>query len=222
MTATDLDVMTSELMLAYSSEPKPPLLYADCKSHLGQYGVVDWGRRERFYRIRVTKEFDNYVECRFIDLGPCHKISKTKIFTPLKNLKCFRNPPFGIYCMIEDVKLSDADWGKLIYEKNISVKITKRVKDVYSVTLTEDTCNQEISKAIYLKTSPTSTNSELTNETTWISAGRIESSSGPFTVEMLSPESSHMTNIPSTSGGQKPEALQYADSRVEVSCVIKR
>jgi hypothetical protein len=72
------------------------------------------------------------------------------------------------------------------------------------------------------KTSPISTSGELTNGTTWFSAGEIESSSGQFTVETLSPEFSYMTNnMPSTSGGQKPEALPYADSQVEVTCVIE-
>ena len=63
----------------------------------------------------------------------------------------------------------------------------------------------------------------LKNGTTWIPTGEIESSSGRFTVEILSPDPSYMTNnMPSTSGGQKHEALSDADSRVEVSCVIER
>jgi hypothetical protein len=150
----DLDDMASELMLAYSSDSNPPLLYADAKSHLGHYGVVHWDEDDKFYRIRVIEEFVNDAQVLFVDFGYCVKIPRCKIFAPLESLTCFRKSPFGIRCKIDDVTLPLADWSKLVFEKKIIVKIGKCSNEVYSVTLTGDLRNKEIANAISSMTSP--------------------------------------------------------------------
>lgn len=158
--------MTAELMVAYSSDPNPPLLYADVKSHLGHFGVVHWDEDKNFYRIRVNQELVNDAEVRFIDYGNCLQIARCKILAPLEGLTCFRHPPFGIYCKIDgDVMLSNIEWGELIFEKSIKVKIGSCVDGIYSVTLTDDPCNKEIVKAISSKISPVCNlkSGELTN-----------------------------------------------------------
>ena len=155
--------MTKKMMLAYSSDPNPPLLYADDESHLWHYGVVDCGKYEKFYRIRVIEEFENEVKFEFVDYGNSAHITKNKIFAPLESLTCFRNPPFGIRCKIDDVTLSLADWSELFLDKKIRVKIGKFQDEVYSVTLTNESCNHEIAKVLFSKSSTKSTIGELTN-----------------------------------------------------------
>jgi hypothetical protein len=68
---------------------------------------------------------------------------------PLEGLTSFRHPPFAIHCKIDgDVMFSIPNWSDLMYEKNINVKIGSCVDGIYSVTLTNDPCNNEIAKVI--------------------------------------------------------------------------
>ncbi len=141
--------MVAELTMAYSTYPSPPLLYADVKSHLGHFGVIHWDEDKKFYRICVTKELVNDAEVRFIDYGNSLLIPRCKIFAPLEGLTCFRNPPYGIHCKIEGgVMQSIPNWRTLLFEKQIKVKIGSLVDGIYSVTLTDDSCNNDIAKAI--------------------------------------------------------------------------
>jgi tudor domain-containing protein 1/4/6/7 len=142
--------MASELKLAYSSDSNI-ILYADAKSHLGHYGVVQWDADENFYRIRVVEEFVNDAKVLFVDYGSYEEIPKCDIFAVFESLTCFCKSPFGIRCKIDDVTLPLADWSKLILEKKIKVKIGKCVDGIFYVTLAEDPCNNFIAKVISTK-----------------------------------------------------------------------
>lgn len=69
MPVKDLNDMFAELTMAYSTDPNPPLLYADVISHLWHYAVIHWDEDNKFYQIRVIKELVNDAEVQFIDYG---------------------------------------------------------------------------------------------------------------------------------------------------------
>lgn len=146
----ELDKMTNELDKVYSSVSFPPLLYADVKSHLWEYGVLKWDEFQMYYRVRVTKELVNDAEVLFIDYGNSIRISRSKILAPLECLTLFRQPPFGIHCQLEnDVTVSITEWRNLIVEKLTKVKIGKCTDSICYVTFTNDPCNDEIAKILF-------------------------------------------------------------------------
>lgn len=63
---TELEALKNELQSTYSScIPGQPsqvqLLYADVKSHIGDYAVIKWSFDGHFYRVQVVEEFANDV-----------------------------------------------------------------------------------------------------------------------------------------------------------------
>jgi len=58
----DLNAMESELATVYDSLLLKPLLYADCKEHVGDNGVIRWLEDGRLYRVEIIQELlDNSV-----------------------------------------------------------------------------------------------------------------------------------------------------------------
>ena len=63
---TELEGLKNELHSTYSScisgqVSQIPLLYADAKSHIGDYAVIKWSSNGHFYRVQVVNEFANDV-----------------------------------------------------------------------------------------------------------------------------------------------------------------
>lgn len=61
---SELEAMKRELNSTYSTcdpgswnVPHFPLLYADAKSHIGEYAVIKWSTDGHFYRVQVENEF---------------------------------------------------------------------------------------------------------------------------------------------------------------------
>lgn len=147
----DVGAMFTELKSVYASNAKSLLLYADTECHLGHFAVVEYDDDpdddRNFFRARIIKEYANEAVVQLIDFGNCPKLSKSLIFAPVTSLNIFRLPPMGIHCYL-DVQLDGHEWGQVIFEKNVVVRIERCVNELYSVTLTEDKCNDKVARAI--------------------------------------------------------------------------
>ncbi len=68
-----LKELEAELMAVYCSNPGTtsniPLLYADVQSHIGDYGVIQWSADGNLYRVKITNEDANEVNCMQTLLG---------------------------------------------------------------------------------------------------------------------------------------------------------
>ena len=140
----ELNSVLTELVEVYSNEPAPPLLYADVRSHLGDFAVIKWSADSNYYRVKINEEFAHDAMVNFIDYGNSVKVSRCEVLAPVNVLKNFTCPPFGITCQIEGVTITRYEWADLINDKSVHVKIGNCVGDVYQVTLTNLSCNKSI------------------------------------------------------------------------------
>ena len=143
----ELNDVTSEITKLYTEIEKPELLYADVEKHLGHIGIHKWAEDDNYYRVRIIKEMVHEVDIFFIDYGNVLCVPRCNILAPVESLTRFQHTPFGIRCrFLDQVTLSKDQWYEAIVEKSLRVKIGKCEDGIYSVSLTEDAINMDVSK----------------------------------------------------------------------------
>lgn len=127
------------------------------KSHIGHCGVIKWAEDERYYRIRIRKEFVNEAEILFVDYGNTTLVPRRDVLAPVGVLAQFlAQPTFGIHCVLKDSSairvLNKIEWENLVLDKTICIKIEERNCDgIYSVALTDDPINKAVAAVLGAK-----------------------------------------------------------------------
>lgn len=132
----------------YAREKYQPQLYADVKSHVGQFGVIKLPNEPQYHRIKILQELANDAEILLIDDGSRMTVSRGDVLAPLSNLTTFLLPPFGIECKVDNVPLSDTEWSSVLENQPVHVLIEDRENGFYKVSFTDNPCNGKIKLAI--------------------------------------------------------------------------
>ncbi len=145
-----MNVPRTIILKVYGQLAKPPLLYSDALSHVGDLGVVHWSEDSQYYRIRVHAEFVQDVVVRFVDYGNVLRTARHNVFAVVSHpTKLLARSPFGIFCTAAGVTLADDRWATLLADQSVHVLIGQRDNDdVYTVTFTNDPCNAPVIEAL--------------------------------------------------------------------------
>lgn len=158
LSVKDLDEMSAELLDVYSTIDNPPVLYQDEKSHLGQYGALEWteGKNRQFRRVLILDELsDEIVKVHLIDYGNYLWIPRRKILAALDCFARFCQPPHGIRCKLDrNIPLDSIEWCELILEKCVTVKVGACVDGIHSVSFVDDSLTKKLEAVIDSKSSP--------------------------------------------------------------------
>lgn len=75
------------------------------------------------------------VAVDFIDYGNSIRVPRRELWAPVKGLKLFCQPPFGIQCLVAGVNITADQWEKSLAEKSIVVKLKPGIDGVYPAIL---------------------------------------------------------------------------------------
>ena len=141
-----LNQIQAELLKVYGSLNDPPLLYADVKSHHGDFAIIKWTEDDQYYRVQIHEEFVNEAEVWFVDYGNVLKVLKREVLAPVTALSLFAKPTFGICCQLPTsvIVASPEKWEASLMDQSIHVRINDCKNDLYFVTFTNNPLNKRL------------------------------------------------------------------------------
>ena len=120
-------------------------------------GVYKWPVDDRHYRIRVLEEFENgQLKIELMDYGNRLVVPQQAVLAPVEALSSqFSQPAFGVHCALDEgevVVIEKTDFDMVLLGKSVEIRFGERKKDgSYSVTFTDDPCNNDIVHALFPK-----------------------------------------------------------------------